>query len=255
MSLYEEGTEQAKEASEILRRVGGPARQAKCLIVIVWALWGDKQLNAAAEAASHAIDLLPETGQQPLVCESHRVLGNIYRSQGATEEAIHHFEVAPGIASSLSIVNKLFWNHFSLAQLFFGGGKSSDAHAHLERAESHAVNNPYILARTSRLRAGFWYEQYMLEEARPEALRALNVFEKFGASDDVETGELLGDIDRELMEMDLDPVPPDESDDDGEFLLETMLLVVSINSPSSDSVTDLSPGPNDGSDVRLEIFG
>ena len=141
---------------------------------------------------------------------------------------------------------------FCLAQLFFGEGKSSDAHVHLERAKSHAVNDPYILARASRLRARFWYEQHMFEEARSEALRALNVFEKLGASDDVEeTRELLGDIDHELVEMDLDLVPPDESDDDGEFL-EATLFIVSINSPCSDSVTDLSPGPNGDSDVRFD---
>ena len=64
-----------------------------------------------------------------------------------------------------------------------------------------------------------WHEQRRLEEARSEALRTLDAFEKFGAVKDVESVmELLRKIDR-AEEI----VTPNESDDDGE-LLTTVLL-------------------------------
>jgi hypothetical protein len=69
LGLYEEGIQQAKEALEIYERLGdtvgtstvfGPPR----LVVA----FGRTALDAAEEAASRAIDLLPEKGQEFLVC-------------------------------------------------------------------------------------------------------------------------------------------------------------------------------------------
>ena len=100
--LYEEGIQQAKEASEISERLGDMVEQAQCLIHLAWPLSGDKQFDTAEGAASHAIVLLLEKGEEFLVCRCHRVLGEIYRSKGGAEKAIHHFEMALGIASSFN---------------------------------------------------------------------------------------------------------------------------------------------------------
>jgi len=194
--FLEEGIRQAKEGSEIYERLGDTADQAKCLITLAMLLHKDNQLDAAGEAASRAIDLLPEKGEQFRVCQGHRALGNIHRSKGNKEKAIHHFEVAIEIASSLSLDTELFCLHHYLSQLFSEEGRSNDAHAQLERARSHAVNHAYLLARASQLQAGFWNKQHMFEEAKSEALRALGVYEKLGATNDAEyTRELLGQID------------------------------------------------------------
>ena len=65
----------------------------------------------------------------------------------------------------------------------------------------------------------------MFEEAKSEALRALEMFEKLGAADHVEeTRWLLEEIDVTVQEMDSDPRShprPDKLGDDGE-LLETV---------------------------------
>jgi len=61
-------------------------------------LYSIKQLDAAEEAASRAIDLCSEIDKQYQVCKSHHVLGEIYRSKGDTERSTHRFEVALGIA-------------------------------------------------------------------------------------------------------------------------------------------------------------
>jgi tetratricopeptide (TPR) repeat protein len=82
MGLVEEGIQQAKEASEIFKQLGDTVNQAGCLITLAYVLHDEKQLDAAEEAASRAIDLLPEKGEQFLVCNAHRVLGNIYRDKG-----------------------------------------------------------------------------------------------------------------------------------------------------------------------------
>ena len=65
------------------RVIAKTVTQAYCLIDLALLLCSDEQLDAAEEAAaSRAIDLLPEKGEQPPVSQSHRVLGSIYRSRG-----------------------------------------------------------------------------------------------------------------------------------------------------------------------------
>ena len=64
MYLHKEGIQQAKEASEIFERVGSAVEQAGCLLDLARALYSDRQLDAAKEAASRAIGLIPEKGEQ-----------------------------------------------------------------------------------------------------------------------------------------------------------------------------------------------
>ena len=181
MGLHKEGIPQAKEAMKIYEWLGDTMRQARCLINLSWSLRDDKQLDAAEEAAFRAIGLLPEEGQQFLVCQSHRLLGNIYRSMGETEKAIHHLEAALRIASSSDWHHELFWIYYSLAGLFRDGRRYDDAHAHLEYAKLHTLNSTYNLGLAMQLEAVVWCEQHKFEEARSEALRAADVYEKLGA--------------------------------------------------------------------------
>jgi len=236
LDLFEEGIQQAKEASEIFERLSDTVKQASCLINLAWALYdNDEQLDAAEEAASRAIELLPEEGEQRLLSHGHRVLGKIYASKGETDEAIHHFEVALRAATSL---DQLFWIHFALAELFGREGRYNDAHPHIEHAKSYAANDPYALACASWLQACFWDRQYRFEEAKSEALRALDLYEKLGAAADVERSrQLLEQIENDAQREDSDLDTRDESGDGGE-LPETMLLVMRIDSSWSDGITD-----------------
>ena len=186
MRLYGEGLPQAEEASEIFKRLGNVVGQADSLIDLAWLLCDSEQLDAAEEIAAHAIDLLPGKGQALRLSQAHRVLGNTYRSKGETKKAIHHLEVALGIASSLNMVFQLFWINFVLAGLFFDEGKFEDAQAHVEHTKAHASNDLYLSARAMDLQAQVWGGQRRFEEAKSEALRALDVFEKFGAARDAE---------------------------------------------------------------------
>jgi tetratricopeptide (TPR) repeat protein len=200
MRLHKEGIRQAKEASEISERLGDRVEQALCSIDLAWLLRYDNQLNAAEEAASRAIDLLPEKGEEFQVCRCHRVLGDIYCSKDEKTKAVHHYEVALEIASPFNWLNLLFCIHFSLAQLLFDGGRSDDAHAHILHAKSHAVNDhdTYLQARAMWLQALFWHKQNKFGDSKSEALRAVDVLEKLGAANDVEhVRELLWWIDRD----------------------------------------------------------
>ena len=86
------------------------------------------------------------------------------------------------------------------------------------------------------LQALFWYIKHRLEEAKSEALCAVDVFEKLGAADGVKRiKEFLQLIDMSSKKL----LTPNESDDNGEFL-ETVLLVVIINSLRLDRATELS---------------
>jgi len=199
MGLPKEGIQQAKEALEIYESLDNTVGQAQCLNYLAWSLHSDDQLDAAEEAASRAINLLPEKGEQSLVCESHRLLGLIYLSKGETEKAIHHFEVALEIASSLNWHDNLFCVHYELAKLFLDEGGFDDAHAHAEHAKSHTFDDAYYLGRAMELQAEIWYTQYRLEEARTEVLRAADIYEMLGATNDVEDcRELLRRIEKKL---------------------------------------------------------
>ena len=196
MGLYEEGIRQAREASETLGRLGEVVQQATSLINLALSLCDANQLDAAEEAGLRALDLLPEKGEELWVCVAHRVLGEIHQYKGETEKAIHHFEVALGIAFSLNVANELFWVNFALSEVFCDRGKFEDAQTHLERAESHAADDVYLLAYVMDQRARVWCMQRRFEDARSEALRALDAFEKLGATPNAEvTRTLLQRID------------------------------------------------------------
>ena len=184
MGLHEEGTPQAEEACRIFGRLGSMVRQAECLINLTWSLC---DLAAAEEAGSRAIDLLPEKCEEPLVCEAHRALGDVYQRKGETKKAIHHFETALGIASSLNMADLLFWANLSLAELFSEQGKFEDAQTRLEHAKSYAVNDAYFLARVMEQQAWLWDLQGRFGDARLEALRALEIFDRLGAVNDADT--------------------------------------------------------------------
>ena len=199
IGLHKEGIRQAKEALRVYERLGDTAKQAQCLIKLARSLRSDKQFDVAEEAASRAINLLLEKGQQFRVCESHRALGNIHRSKGNTEKAIHHFEVALGIATPFDWHEVLFWLHYELAVLFRNGDRFDNAHAHIERAKSYTANSTYYLGRAIELQATVWYRQDRLEEARSGALRAAGIFNQLGAAKDMEwCGNLLRMIEEGL---------------------------------------------------------
>jgi len=181
LGLYEEGIQCAEESLKISEQLGDTTRQAWCLNKLAWLLYGDKQLDAAKEAASRAIDLLPEKGQESQVCDCHRVLGNIYRSKGEADKAVHYLEAALEIASPFGWDDWLFWIHWELALLLSNQDRPDDANTHIERAKSHTGNSAYRLAIAMDMQARVWYKQDRFEEARSEALRAVDGFEKLGA--------------------------------------------------------------------------
>jgi len=198
MGLREEGEGLVKEALETYEKLGHTVRQAECLSDLAWSLCDDGQLDAAEEAASRAIDLLPEKHEH-LACQCHRVLGKIYRSKGDKAKAIHHLEAALRIVSSLNSHREPFWIHRSLVELFSEEGKFDDAYAHIEHARLHAGNDAYYLAQATRLQAKFRYRQGDLEEAKIEALCAVDAFEKVGATKSAKDSErLLKQIERAI---------------------------------------------------------
>ena len=224
LGLNKEGIEQATESLEIYKRLDCVSGQARSWQHLAWLLYEDEQLDAAEEAALRVIDLFSDASDQFTVCECYNLLGRICRSKGKTEKAINYHEISLGIASSSNWLDHLFWNNYNLAQLFFSEKRFYDAHTHVERAKSHAINDSYRLGRAMELQAGFWYEEGRFEEAKSEVLRAAEVYEGIGDTKDVEDCKnLLRDIEEEM-------VVSGESGFSGEPL-ETMSLPTLSNSP------------------------
>ena len=185
LHLYEEGIQQAKEALEIFKRIGYTKEQLKCSNDLSWLLFKDGQLDAAEDTASRAIDLAMEQGNKYLVCQLHQLLGRVYRSKGEREKAIHHFQTAVRIATPHNWHGVLFCNHHDLALLFREEGKFDEANSHTKQAKSYAANNIYQLGSTMVMQANIWYRQLRLEEAKSEALDALDIYEQLGAAEQV----------------------------------------------------------------------
>ena len=184
LGLYGEGIQQAEEAFEIFKRLGNTMGQTNCLDQLGRSLLADDQLDAAEDTVLRKIELLPEKGQEFKLCQSHRLLGEIYHSKGEKERSIYHFETALLIASPFHWQTELFGIHFAMAQLFRDQGEFNNANAHIEQAKSHTADNTYCLGRGMEVQAQIWYRQCRLEDARPETLGALEIFERFGAVND-----------------------------------------------------------------------
>ena len=186
LGFHEEGMEQVMEAQEIHGRLGDTIQQAFCLKDLAWSLFYNYQPDAAGDAASRAIDLAQlEKGQEFLICEAHRVLGHVNRAKGKREEAIRHHETALEIASPFNWHESMFWNHYCLAKMFLAEDGFDDASVHIERAKSRTFNNLYNLGRATEVQADIWYRQQRLGDAKSEVLRALEIFETIGATNDV----------------------------------------------------------------------
>jgi len=119
---------------EIYKQRGDTERQAQYLKGLAWLLYDDGQVDAAEKAAFREINLVPEKGNQSLVCRCHRILGTIYWSKGEREKAICHFETALGIASPFGWHEQLFLAHYSLAKLFLDEGRFDEVKSEVLRA-------------------------------------------------------------------------------------------------------------------------
>ena len=194
LHFHDEGIQRSKEALEICERLGDAEGQAKSWHRLARSLLGNDQLGVAEEAESHAISLFRDQGREYWVCESHRVLGRIYHSKGKDGKSIQHFEAAIGIASRFNWHDQLFWAHHALASLYGDKNKWDNAQSHIDQAKPHAVEGTYSLGRAMKLQAWIWYRQGRLEEAKAEILRALDTFEKLGATDSLS-------ISRNILQM------------------------------------------------------
>ena len=215
LGFYEEGIQQAKEGLEIFERLGEVSGQARCLNRLAWLFLDDEQVDAAKDAASRAVDLVQEKGEEHLLCQLHDILGCIWQSKGETEKAVHHFKTALDISTPFNWHGTQFWVHYALASLFRGECKFDDANAHVEQAKSHAVDNPYHLGRAIETQAQVWYRQGRLEDAKSETLRAIEVYEKVGATKD---GEDCRDLLRKIEQAMEGHLTSVDSGSDGEFL-------------------------------------
>ena len=186
LNFTKEGIQQVEEALEIYKRAGSMTGQGDCLSRLAWLLLGDMQLDAAENAASDAINLLSGKGRDYTVVGLHRALGQIHHLKGEKEKAIHHFNTAIEIASLNDWLDEQFTSNLEMARLFLNEREYDNANAHIERAKSHSFGHVYKLGRAMKLQAEVWCVQHRLEDAKSEAARALENFEKSGAARNAE---------------------------------------------------------------------
>ena len=180
-------------------RIGNTSGQVDSLIKLAMLLDATEQLDEAENAASRAIELATAEGEEHQVSRLHRTLGNILQSKGERKKAIGHFEAAISISSRRKWQDGLFWNHYELAQLLRNEGEFDEATAHIEQAKSNAGADTYQLGRAMELQATVWHFQLRLEESKLEALHALEIYEKLGATKDAgDCKDLLQEVERAM---------------------------------------------------------
>ena len=215
LGLLQEGMQQVKESLEIYKRLGDTTGEGDCLVRLAFLLTDDGQFDAAEEAATSVINLVPGEGNQFALCQSHRILGDACHSKGEAEKAIRHCNMALGIASSFDWHDELFWVYYTLACISCDKSRFDDAHSHLNHAKLHAVSDVRLMGRALAKRARILCRQHRLEEARLEAQRAVDIFEKIGAAMDVERSRKLF----QEMQMKLNSsLAPGQPGNNGEFL-------------------------------------
>ena len=80
-----------------------------------------------------------------------------------------------------------------------GGGEFDNAHAHIKQVEQHALYDKYFLSRAAEEQARIWYRQGRHEDAVSEVLCAIEIYEKLGATQDLERcRDLLLDIEQSM---------------------------------------------------------
>ena len=182
MGLHEEGIPQVKESLEICEQLGDPVGKAHSLVIFGLLLYSVKQFTVAEEAELQAIDLLQGKGEGFIVSGCHHVLSMVYGSKGEKEKAINHAKAALKLASSFNSPNLMFWNYLMLATSSYQGGRFDDANVHIECARSYTVDSLYNQGHAMEMQAKTWYQQDRLEEAKLQALGAIDAFEKLGAT-------------------------------------------------------------------------
>ena len=185
LGCYVEGIQQAKEAVGIRKQFDDRQGQAQNLQTLALLFFADKQLEAAEEAVSQAMNLQDDCDQFE-ACTCHHLLGEIYASKGDTQKAIDQFGIALGIASSFNWHDQQFWSHLCLAQVFRDIKRFDHARAQIQRAKSHVGNDLYCLGWVTDVYADILLREGRFEEAKSEALRAADVFGKLGAATDAE---------------------------------------------------------------------
>jgi tetratricopeptide (TPR) repeat protein len=225
--LYKEGVPQAEESLEIYERLGDVSGQVRALQQMALLLYFDNQLDAAEEAASRSINLLPDGSKHFLVCQAYCILGGVCYSRGGAEAAANHFNAAVELASSSDWRSEQFSVLYSLAELFIEQGNFDGAHACVGCSRPH-TNAAYYRGRAMELEARIWYNKGRLEEAKSEALSAVDVYGKLGATKELEKCRAILRLIEERLKR---PVTSGELDSDGG--LETVLPLTSIDFQSS----------------------
>ncbi|KAF9786353.1 hypothetical protein BJ322DRAFT_1108203 [Thelephora terrestris] len=189
--LYKEGIQEGGKAVKVCGQLGDIGGLARSLHSLALVLDADNRRGCAEEAASLAVKLYRVNSDQFGVCRAKYILGKICHSKGENRKAKKLFDAAHEIATTIQWHDQLSSIHHSLAWLSFDRRAFEDAHYHIERAKSHAINDKHKLGHGMEAQAYFLYTQRRFKEARSEAVRCIGVYKELGIPDALERCQVL----------------------------------------------------------------
>ena len=141
-------------------------------------------LNSPNPSSCKSQRLVPSS-RLPLRSSFSRTLSPLFTSS-ASQARYFIFVAPPLVVSNLPHCINVSQIYYALTELLLSRGKPDDANAHIEQAKPYAVDSAYNQGRAMEQQAKVWYFRHKAEDAKSEALRAANTFEKLGAATDLE---------------------------------------------------------------------
>ena len=197
---------------ETLERLDDTAEQARCLNILASLSYEDEQLDAAEEAVSCAISqpILPAPQFSLQMRHETEVIQVVVRA------GVGAFDVIVCVVESAFVQEQSRQAIMNPKQLVVPAERGGDSESHLEMSRLLPLALGFIYVAKNMMRSFLGPSLREKIEARSEALRAIDAYEKLGAAQDLERcRRILREIEEEMKK----PVVSDESTDVGELLI------------------------------------
>ena len=187
LHLFEEAIVCEKEALGIYKQLGSVVEQTDSLQHLALLFVQVKQVDAAKEAASQAINLSSGKLYKHQYLQHHHILGHLHEFRGEAEAAVKHFITALWASSSCNrdVRQRQTGLLRCLLNLFLEAERFDEAQAYLEILKLSEADDPYCLDRLLVDQAYIQYGKGRFRKAKSELSHIIGTRERAGTMGDL----------------------------------------------------------------------